>query len=309
MTRSEPKMGLVEWTLLIVLSIVWGGSFFFAKVAVAEVPPITIVAVRVSLAAAALFIVLRASGIAMPAGCGDWGAFFIMGFMNNAVPFSLIFWAQISITSGLASILNATMPVFTALLAHLLTADERLTGGKMLGVLLGLAGVAVMIGTDALSGLGLSVWAQFACVAAAVSYALASIFGRRFAGKPPMVTACGQLIGSSVLIVPLALIVERPFQLPAPGLATAASLIALALVSTAFAYILYFRILKAAGATNVSLVTLLVPVSAILLGAVFLGERLAAEEFAGMALIGLGLMAIDGRPLGWLRRRKFASTG
>ena len=163
------------------------------------------------------------------------------------------------------------MPVFTALLAHLLTADERLTGGKMLGVLLGLAGVAVMIGTDALSGLGLSVWAQFACVAAAVSYALASIFGRRFAGKPPMVTACGQLIGSSVLIVPLALIVERPFQLPAPGLATAASLIALALVSTAFAYILYFRILKAAGATNVSLVTLLVPVSAILLGAVLSG--------------------------------------
>lgn len=303
MGRSVPTMGVVEWLLLIVLATLWGGSFFFAKVAVAEVPPFTIAAARVGLAAVALVVVVRASGLALPRRLGDWVPFLVMGFLNNAVPFTLIFWGQIAIASGLASILNASMPIFTTLFAHFLTADERLSTGKVTGIALGMFGVAVMIGIDAFGGFGLSVWAQLACVGAAVSYAFASIYGRRFAATPPLVTSAGQLVASSSMLVPAALIVDRPWHLPPPGLETLASLGALALVSTALAYILYFRILKAAGATNVSLVTLLVPVSAILLGAIFLGERLTAEQFAGMALIGFGLIAIDGRPFAWLRRR------
>lgn len=297
-------MGLAEWVLLGLLSLVWGGSFFFAKIAVAEVPPLTLVACRVGLAAAALMIVLRALGNAMPSDARSWRNFAVMGLLNNAVPFTLLFWAQITIASGLAAILNATTPLFTALFAQALTADERLTAGKGVGILLGIAGVAVMIGVDVLENADGAVLAQLACLGAACSYGLASIWGRRFAGTPPMVTACGQLTASSILMIPIAFVLDRPWQLAAPSAGAVAALIALALVSSAFAYILYFRILKAAGATNVSLVTLLVPVSAILLGAVFLGERLSGEEIAGMALIALGLMAIDGRFFAWARGRK-----
>ncbi|MCW2308104.1 DMT family transporter [Rhodobium gokarnense] len=304
MTVAAPKMGPAEWALLCLLALVWGGSFFFAKIAVAEVPPLTVVACRVGLAAAALAIVLRALGNAMPRDLASWRNFAVMGFLNNALPFTLLFWAQITIASGLAAILNATTPLFTALFAQVLTADERLTAGKGLGILLGIAGVAVMIGVDVLENADGSVLAQLACVGAACSYGLASIWGRRFAGTPPMVTACGQLTASSALMIPVAFVLDRPWQLAAPSGGAVAALIALALVSSAFAYILYFRILKAAGSTNVSLVTLLVPVSAILLGAAFLGERLSGEEIAGMALIALGLMAIDGRFFAWARGRR-----
>ena len=291
------SMTALEWGLLLALSVLWGGSFFFVGVAVRDLPPLTIVVLRVGLAAVALYLVLLVLRVRMPADPRVWAAFFGMGLLNNAIPFALIVWGQTQIASGLAAILNATTPLFTVIVAHALTADERMTGGRLVGVAVGFAGVAVMIGLDALAGLGAGVLAQLACLAAALSYALAGVYGRRFRrmGVAPLPTAAGQVTASTVMLLPLALIVDQPWTLPVPGSETVAALVGLAVLSTALAYILYFRILATAGATNLLLVTFLIPVSAILLGALVLGERLAPGHFLGMALIGLGLSAIDGR--------------
>jgi drug/metabolite transporter (DMT)-like permease len=290
-------MSLLDWSLLLTLSILWGGSFFFVGVAVKALPPFTIVLLRVAIAAAALHLVLRATRTAMPWDGSTWLAFFGMGLLNNAIPFSLIVWGQTHIASGLASILNATTPLFTVLVAHVLTADERLSKGRIVGVLLGLGGVVALIGPQALTGLGQDVLAQLAVLGAALSYAFASIFGRRFKrmGVPPLATATGQVTASSALLFPVALFVDRPWTLTWPDLPVWSAILGLALLATALAYILFFRILASAGAVNLMLVTFLIPVSAILLGSAFLGERLAPMDFAGMALIGLGLAAIDGR--------------
>ena len=297
MTSINTVMKPLEWLLLVVLAVLWGGSFFFAKVALDEIGPLTLVLGRVALAAAALWLVVIARGLARPRGRGVWRDLFIMGALNNALPFSLIFWGQTTIASGLASILNATTPVFTVVLAHYLTQDERMTANRLAGVVLGLVGVAVLIGPDAIAGLGGGVAAQLACIAAAVCYACAGIFGRRFRQLPATFTAAGQLTASSILMLPVALLVELPWTMAMPGAATWGALAALALVSTAAGYVIYFRILAVAGATNILLVTLLMPVSALWLGTTILGERLDSRHFLGMALIGLGLAAIDGRLL------------
>ncbi len=298
---ANKVMGPLEWSLLIVLSGLWGGSFFFSKVALAELPPFTVVLARVSLAAVALHVLLIAIGQPMPALPRVWGAFIIMGALNNLIPFSLIFWGQTQIASGLAAILNATTPVWTVLLAHLFTRDERLSANRISGVVLGLLGAVIMIGPDALGGLGLNVLAQIAVIGAAVSYAFAGIFGKRFGGIPPLVTATGQITATTVLIIPLALVTDRFWALPVPSGTTWLALLGLALLSTAVAYVIYFHLLATAGATNLLLVTFLIPVSALLLGTTILGERLAPRHWAGMALIGLGLAAIDGRVLQRLR--------
>lgn len=306
MAHPNPqRMGPTEWVLLIALSILWGGSFFFVGVAVAELPPFTIVLLRVALAAIALHLALRALGVAMPWNRDAWLAFFGMGLLNNAIPFSLIVWGQTQIASGLASILNATTPLFTVLVAHVLTADERLTRARLAGVLLGIAGVVVMIGPAAMADLGRDVLAQLAVLAAALSYACAGVFGRRFKrmAVAPLATAAGQVSASSLLILPLALMVDRPWTMPVPGVTAFAAILGLALLSTALAYYLFFRILAAAGAVNLLLVTFLIPVSAILLGCLVLGEVLTLAQLAGMALIGAGLAAIDGRLPTALRAR------
>jgi drug/metabolite transporter (DMT)-like permease len=303
MAGSDQRvMAPLEWLLLGALSVLWGGSFFFAKVALADLPPLTVVLGRVGLAAIALNLMVRARGLRMPTSHRAWGAFLVMGGLNNLIPFSLIFWGQTEIASGLASILNATTPLFTVVLAHLLTRDEPMTGNRLAGVLAGLLGVVLMIGPTALAGLGVHVVDQLACLAAALSYAFAGIFGRRFRDMPPLVTAAGQVSATTLMILPVALIVDQPWSLPLPGLATWGALAGLALLSTALAYVIYFRILAAAGATNLLLVTFLIPVSALVLGMTILGERLDLRHFAGMALIGLGLAAIDGRPVGLLAR-------
>jgi drug/metabolite transporter (DMT)-like permease len=290
-------MGLLDWSLLLTLSIRWGGSFFFVGVAVKALPPFTIVLLRVAIAAAALHLVLRARRAPMPWNGTTWLAFFGMGLLNNAIPFSLIVWGQTHIASGLASILNATTPLFTVLVAHVLTADERLTKGRVIGVLLGLAGVVALIGPQALTGLGKDVLAQVAILGAAISYAFASIFGRRFKrmGIPPLATAAGQVTASSLLLLPVAMLVDRPWELAWPGWPVCGAIVGGGLLSTALAYVLFFRILASAGSVNLMLVTFLIPVSAILLGSMFLHEALGPMDFAGMALIGLGLAAIDGR--------------
>jgi len=294
-----------EWLLLLALGAIWGGSFFFVKVATAELPTLSIVFGRVAIAAAALWLFVAVARQAVPRQPGIWAGFLALGLLNNAIPFTLIFWGQREIASGLAAILNAMTPVFTVIMAHVLTHDEKLTVGKLIGIACGFLGAVVLIGPDALGGLGIGVVAQLAIVGATVSYALAGLYGRRFRAVPPAVTAAGQVIASSLLILPLWLWFDRPWDMPMPGGVTIGALAGLALFCTALGYILYFRILATAGATNLLLVTYVNPIGAILLGALILGERLEARHFGGMALIGLGLAAIDGRP--WRRLRRIAA--
>jgi drug/metabolite transporter (DMT)-like permease len=287
-----------EWSMLLTLSVLWGGSFFFVGIAVHELPPLTIVVLRVAIAAVALHVIMRILDERLPKRSDVWTAFAAMGFLNNLVPFVLIVWAQTRIASGVASILNATTPLFTVVLAHWLTTDEKMTDGRLLGVIVGFAGVAVMIGGAAFQALGGEILAQLAVLAAGVSYACAGVFGRRFRamGVTPLATATGQLTASSLMLLPPMLIFDMPWTLPLPSMRTTGAIVALALLSTALAYILYFRILATAGATNLLLVTFLIPVSAILLGVLVLGEVLRTNHLVGMALIGLGLAVIDGRP-------------
>lgn len=297
MSQINTTMGPVEWSLLIVLSLLWGGSFFFVGVAIKVLPPFTIVLLRVGLAALTLHLVLRFKQVRFPKERQILAAFLGMGLLNNVIPFTLIVWGQSHIASGLASILNATTPIFTLLVAHTFTQDEKLSPGRLLGISLGFFGVVVIIGMDSLGGLGTDTLAQLAVLGAALSYAFAGVFGRRFhkLGVPPMITATGQVTASTLVLLPVVLLVDQPWNLSLPGGEAWAAIVALAIFSTALAYILYFRILATAGATNLLLVTFLIPVTAILLGAVFLGEQLTPKDYCGMVLIGLGLIAIDGR--------------
>jgi len=300
----KTSMGASEWAMLITLSLLWGASFFFNGVAVLSLPTFTIVVARVVIAAVILHLALRASGLRMPRDAALWRTFFAMAFINNVMPFSLIVWGQSHIASGLAAIVNATTPLFTVMIAHVFTSDERLTRGRLAGVIIGLSGVAVMIGLDALRALGVNVVAQLSVLCGAMCYATAAVFGRRFRSMniTPMQTATGQTTAASAILLPVVLIVDQPWTLPMPGPGTIAALFAVAALSTALAYVLYFRLLASAGATNVLLVTFLVPVVAILLGTLFLGEVLQPQHLLGMALIGLGLAAIDGRPWRMLMR-------
>ena len=300
---SRPMTPL-EWAMLVALATVWGGSFFFNGVAVRELPVFTVVVSRVALAALILLMILRLQGERMPRDRRVWLAFFGMGLLNNVIPFSLIVGGQQHIASAVASILNASTPLFAVVFAHFLTGDEKMTGGKLAGVVIGFVGVAVMIGFDALQSLGTNVVAQLMCLAGAVSYAFAGIFGRRFRTMrvTPMTTATGQVVASSLLLLPLMLAIDRPWALAAPSMAALGALVGVAALSTALAYVLYFRILSTAGATNLLLVTFLIPVSAIVLGVLFLDESLLPKHVAGMALIGIGLAAIDGRPWQAIRR-------
>lgn len=301
-------MTTLEWVLLLTLSLVWGGSFFFAAIAVAEVPPMTVVLVRVGGAALLLWLVIFATSGAIPRDGRVWLAFFGMGALNNAIPFSLIFWAQTDIASGLASILNATTPIFTVLVAHGLTPDERLTPNRLAGVVLGFLGVVILLNGP---GAGGAVLPMLAVLAAALSYAFASVFGKRFRalGVAPLTTAAGQVTASALLMAPVVVVFDQPWTLAIPSAAALWSLAGLVTLSTALAYFLYFRILATAGATNLMLVTLLVPPSAILLGVAILGEALSLPQLAGMVVIGLGLVAIDGRLVRRLRSRDQSHRG
>jgi drug/metabolite transporter (DMT)-like permease len=278
-----------EWGSLLLLGLIWGGAFFFIDIAVAEVATFTFVWVRLALAAAGLWLFLLLRGQLPNLPREALGAMLLLALLNNAVPFSLYAWSQTRIDGGLASILNATSPIWTVLVAHVLTSDERMTPAKVAGVLLGFAGVATMIGPELLTRLGDQALAQIAALGGALAYALAAIWARRFRvmAIPPTTVAAWQLAFAALLMAPLALVIDRPWNAPMP----------LALVCSAFAYILYFRVIERAGATNALLVTLLTPPVAILLSAVFLSEQLGVQHFLGLALIALGLAAIDGRLL------------
>lgn len=300
----QKQMTTQEWAMLMVLSVLWGGSFLFVGILVKVWPPLTIVTARVGLAALALWIIVRASGLTVPRSPKVWLAFLGMGILNNVIPFCLIVWGQTRIPGGLAAIFNATTPLFGVLIAHVLTSDEKLTLNRLVGVLVGLAGVVVMIGPAVFDHAGGDAFGELAVMLAAVSYAFAGIFGRRFKamGLPPLLPAAGQVTASALLLLPVTLLLDRPWTLPVPGLDTIAALLGLALLSTAVGYVLFFRILATAGATNLMLVTILIPPSAIVLSAIVLGDQVAPRHLMGMVLIGMGLLAIDGRVWRSLRR-------
>ncbi|HEX4994120.1 MAG TPA: DMT family transporter [Methylomirabilota bacterium] len=284
-----------EWALLAVLAILWGVSFFFSKVALAELPPFTLVLGRFGIAALALLLAARLGGHRIPRSPRVWAGFFVLGALNSLIPFGLIAWGQVQLTSGLASILNATTPLFTALVAHA-WGDERLTSNRAAGVLIGLAGVCVLIGPGALVHLGAHTLAELAILGAAVSYAFAGTYGRRFRALPPVLAVAGMMTTAALMALPVALVVDRPWTLDV-GARTWGALLGLALLSTALGFVIYFRVLATAGATNVMLVTLLMPIVALLAGSLILSEPVAATALAGMALICAGLLAIDGRLL------------
>ncbi|MBT7964075.1 MAG: EamA family transporter, partial [Porticoccaceae bacterium] len=244
-----------------------------------------------------LWTILIIAGYEIPKSLKLWRSFLILGLLSNAIPFSLIVWGQTHITSGLASIINATTPLFTVLIAGTLLTDEHMTPAKIIGVVIGLLGVIVLIGPSTLTDVGADTTAQLAIMAAAVSYGFATVYGRRFKtmGISPVTTAVGQVTCATIILLPLAFFIERPDQLANPSLKVWLAVISLAVFSTALAYILFFRILASSGATNVVLVTFLVPITANLLGWLALNEILHAEYFIGMVFIGLGLAAIDGR--------------
>ncbi|MGB0848817.1 MAG: DMT family transporter [Thiolinea sp.] len=300
-TNINTSMGLREWGMLILLSLLWGGSFFFVGVAVDELPPLTIVWFRVALGALTLWIVVGFLRLPIPRNGKVWLSILLMGCLNNVIPFSLIVWGQTHIASGLASVFNGTTPLFTVLVAAVFLADERISGTKVVGVALGFIGVLVMMGPEVLSGLGANVLGQLAILGAAISYAFAAVFGRRFKGMDlnPIVLAAGQVTMSTLVLLPLMWFVDQPLTLSMPGMPVILSVLALAVFSTGLAYILFFRLLASAGATNLSLVTFLIPVSAILLGVFVLGEQLEFKHYLGMGFIALGLIAIDGRWKQW----------
>lgn len=295
-------MPLSDWLRLILLSLLWGGSFLFVGIAAPHLPPMTISLVRVGLAALVLAAALPVLGIALPRGMAVWGALAVMGLINNVLPFTLFAYAQGQIGSGLASILNATTPLWGAALAHVATRDDRLTGARSLGIVTGFAGVAVMMGGQGASG---TLGAQLACLLAALCYAIASLWGRRFRGLglAPLSTTFGQVSSAALILVGPVLLVDQPWALPLPPAQVPLALVALAVVSTAGAYGLYFGLIARAGAVNASLVTFLIPVSAIALGVLVLGEAVTLRQTAGLALIALGLAVLDGRAWRWLAAR------
>jgi drug/metabolite transporter (DMT)-like permease len=299
-------MGAKQWAMLLLLSVLWGGSFFFMKVALLELPTFTIVLLRVGLAALTLYAYLKMVKLNVPASLQVWKLFFYLGFFNNIIPFGLIIYGMTEIASGLASILNATTPLFTIVVAHFATDDEKISARKLLGVVLGMLGVSVLIGVEVFSGASDSLFAMLACLGAGLSYSFASIIGRGFKkhNVPSSVSAFGQVFASSLMLIPVVMFLDQPWLLDMPSVETIISLVALGTLSTALAYVLFFGLIAQAGATNAVLVTLLVPVSAILLGWLVLNEQLSLNHFIGMGLIALGLAAIDGRLIDLLKKEK-----
>ena len=289
-------MSAKNWGLLLLLALLWGSSFFFYKILVATLPPVTVVLGRVGIAAVAMNLWLLVSGQKMPFSDGRWRRFLLLGFLNNVLPFILIAWGETRITSGMASILNATTPIFMVAVAHWGTEDEKLSWGKVAGIVLGIAGVMVLVGSDAFGG-GSYVWGELAVVGASCAYGFGGVYSRRFKDLPPLVAATGQVSGGAVILLPLSLLIDQPWRLPMPDADVWAALLAIALVNTALAYFVYYRMLAGAGVTYISLVTFLIPVIALMLGAIFLDERVTVQALAGMAVITLGLAAIDGRLL------------
>lgn len=301
MAAKDDRIAKNDWALLGLLSILWGGSFCFNGVVLKELPPLTVVLVRVVLASLMLLPLLRLRGLGFPSSLSGWTPFVAMALFNNVLPFSLILTAQTQITGGLAAILNATTPLFTVL-TMAAAGEERLSVRRVAGVVLGLVGVIILRGKD----FGLhdnQAFGVILCLVAAFSYGVSALLGRRLlSASPPLATTTFQMLASCVMMAILSLVIEQPWRLPMPSAITVLAILGLALLSTALAYLVFFQILQRSGATNVVLVTLMIPVTAILLGYLVLGERITQQEILGALVIGSALLVMDGRVFNLFRR-------
>lgn len=288
---------------MLLLGLIWGGSFLSIRVALDEIGPLTAVAHRTGWAMVVLWIVVLLRRIPVPREPKVWGAFVVMGLLNNVIPFGLMAWGQLHIASGLTSIFNAATAIFGVVAAALFFADERMTARRAIGVTLGFAGVATAIGLDSLHNFDLQSLAQLAVLGGAASYALAGVWARKhLGGLHPVLAAAGMLTGSSLITLPLAWQVEGPITLAlAPD--TLVAIAYYAIIATAGAYLLYYRILQMAGSGNLMVVTLLIPPVAITLGAWVRNETLGPQAYAGFALLALGLVVLDGRTWRAIRAR------
>jgi drug/metabolite transporter (DMT)-like permease len=292
-----------SWGLLLLLSFLWGVSFPLNAIALEEIDSVTIVLLRVALGACALACIAAVMNVRGVFAARLWPSYCLMAVLNIVLPFLLIVWGQTQITGGLASILNATTPLFVVVVAHALLPDEKMTPARGLGVALGFVGVVVVVGPAALGRAEASLWAHLAGVAAALSYALAGVYGRRFArlGVDPMAAAAATTLAGTLMLIPLALAFGRPAAVLEASFPTIGAIVGLGLLATAGGYVIYYRLLAVAGATNLMLVTFLMPPTAILIGWLALAEQLRPAHFAGMMLIACGLALIDGRVLKLLR--------
>ncbi len=295
-------MRATDWFLLVFLSVLWGATFFFVAVAVPEVPPFTLVLVRVGLAAAVLVPIVFALGYQLPATLEGWRPFIMLSILNNVIPFTLMVYGQQRIASALAAVLNATTPLFTLVLARVF-ASEALSPNKLAGVLLGIAGVTILMGPEAINANASSVIGMLCLLGTAFSYGLSALWMRQLREVPPLVTSAAQLTCSTVMLLPLAAFVDRFWMMPMPSGNVLLALVGLAVLATALAYIVFFRISATAGPSNVMLVTLLIPITATLLGVLILGEAITPSQAIGAVVIASGLIVIDGRLLARLLGR------
>lgn len=287
------KMTTKGWALLFLLSVLWGSSFFFIEIALRDISIFTIVFARVGIAALVLTAYVYATGHQLPGKITIWGQFILLGALRAAIPISLIVWAETQINSSLAGILNSTSPLFTAIIAHHLTPDDKLTRSRLLGIVMGMIGVGVLIGPDALQGFGVQVIAQLAMLGATCSYGFAAVYGRQFKGTSPTVSATGMLIGAALLIFPLALL-EQPWTLSL-SLLSVSAILGLSLLSTALAFIVWFQLIFSVGASNTSMVTFLIPITALVLGLFILDETMNLTSFIGLMIILAGLAIAQNR--------------
>ena len=299
-------MAVADWIRIAILSLVWGGSFFFVEVMLEAMPPMTSVLGRLIVGLAGLVGLLKLLGHPLRPLMTQWRSFAWIGLINNAIPFSLISFGQTEITGSLASIINASTPIMTAVVAHQLTTDERLSLRKTLGIAFGFGGVLVLFGPAAMQG-GSSLLGMAAGLTATVCYAFGSVYSKRLKSNPPMLNATGQVLYGTLWMFPVVCLIDQPWSLPMPGIGPWLALMGIGLLSTTLAFFIYFRVLKTAGASNVVLVTFLVPVSASALGIAFLGEVLAIQHILAYLLIALGLAIIDGRIVARLAQMRLKS--
>lgn len=292
-----------QWLLLVLLAIVWGGAYVLVGLALKDLPPLTVVVGRLGLAAIVLVGVVRYLGLSWPRGAAGWFPFVVMGTFNNVVPFTALAYGQLEISSGLTSVIVATTPLWTVLLSVLLMPGERIGALQLAGMLMGVAGVAVLFGPEMLAGRSTTIFGMLLALLGAMSYGCAGVWGARLRGVPPILSSCCQLICSAAIMTVLAMIIDRPWQLPAPGLTALLSVLLLAVVSTALAYVIFYRILAVSGGTNVMLVTLIMPPLTIFLGVLVLDEVFSPRYVVGALIIGLALVMIDGRAPRWLGRQ------
>lgn len=287
-TQSHTASHTRELALLVLLASLWGASYTLIKLGVATIPPVTFIAGRTLIAAAILLAVLRLRGIGLPSDAAVWRRFLVQALLNSVVPFTLIAWAEQTIDAGIATILNSTTPLFAFLLTWSVTRHEAVGGRKLAGVLMGLGGTCLIVGVEALDGLGSELAAQLAIVLATVSYAGAAIFGKTFRGLDPMVPAAGSLLVGGVLILPVGMILDRPWTLSPSGQSVAA-LLGLSVFSTALAFVIYFRLIQTLGSVGTTVQAYLrVPVG-VAIGVAVLGESLSATAGAGLVLVVLGV--------------------